>query len=74
MTYIERIKSCKSLEDLHKLRDEIASEILQMRSAAMSEFTEAVFYKAMIEQQIKYEGSRGRFLAELQEGPVYSRT
>ena len=67
MTYIQRIQECHTLKDLYELRDAIAAEILQMRSAAMAEFSEATFYKARIEAQIKYEGDQGRFLAELEK-------
>lgn len=67
MNYIERIQECHTLKDLYELRDAIAKEILQLRSAAMAEYTEAIFYKVMVEDQIKYEGSQGRFLAELEK-------
>lgn len=67
MNYIQRIQECKTLKDLYELRDTISEEILQMRSAAMAEFAQAVFYKVMIEQQIKYEASQGNFLAELEK-------
>lgn len=73
MSYIDRLKSAKTIEDLYTLREELKKESdalsPEWRSntnvAALDKIQEIGFFIRSIESQINYLQSKGIFLAEI---------